>query len=89
MIKTHKAPAGWIAHFESDTINPKWKSEDYLGVTGKWCDSENEAIASVIVAREKHLKKLEEKRRKFNEKIDAEINILISASSTNNKREKK
>lgn len=79
MIRVHKAPAGYIAQgFSNKYLDPeeqygiKQKNIDsffYLDVSGKWCESEEDAIKSFFLA----LKKKQDNTRRKIEKLQEKL----------------
>lgn len=90
MISLKKAPAGIIGQFVTDeklpfpgVPNQEYKDHHFLDVTGEWCATEEEAIASVKKAREKKIKSLEKRMAKIREEI---ISLQAASEVTTYKR---
>lgn len=76
MIKFKKAPAGFIAQYFTDeklpyqgVPNQEYRDNHYMDVSGSWCPTLEEAIASVKKQRPKEIKKLQKKLEGMETKV--------------------
>lgn len=90
MITIKKAPAGIIAQLHTDDLRRKNAvtgvpvSRAYLGVTGQWSETEEEALRTLEVDRLKEVKKAQKKIEKLKDNmraLESHINDLNGASS--------
>lgn len=84
MIYVKHAPAGHIAQYFTDEPAQYGLSihggRAFLKVTGKWCPTREEALASVKAYKAKELTRLRAKLQKVTQDLEAQIAALDASS---------
>ncbi len=92
MIKYKKAPAGFIAQYCTDdkrayagAPNQNYRDNHYMGVTGEWCPTLDEAIKSVKKQLPREVKKLQKKVERLKAQVAAYEAMVKDLEGTSDK----